>query len=125
MEDNKHSITIQMIDFSINSDYKKDAIWGQILFERERQEAKWGQQNYPIVLDFKNSLDAYGIINEELAKEFCENAVKNKELTWGNIIIEELSEAIHAKTKEEQRKELVETAACCVAAIESLDRNGK
>jgi len=101
------------------------SIYTEIIEERNRQDAKWGEQNHQVVAEMFNSLDDYGIVNEEQAKYLCNEAASNGFLKWSHIIVEELSEAIHAKTKEEMRKELIETAACCVAAIESLDRNEK
>ena len=108
-----------------------DEIFKQIIKERVRQNVKWGEQNHPIVSSLKewnNNLPIlveYDICNEERAKFLCNWNSANKTLTWGHIIVEELAEALCAKTVEEQRKELIETAACCIAAIESLDRNGK
>lgn len=94
-------------------------IFNEILQERKRQDNKWGEQNHPIVN--KSVLNSF--MHESVAKDWCDNATKNKELTWGHIIIEEISEAMHAKTIEDMRTELVQCAAVLVAMIESLDRN--
>lgn len=111
----------------------KKSIYTEIIEERQRQEAKWGQQNHPIVIINRDPEDSYEdavaskyeIPTESRSKILCESAVLTKSLTWAEILIEEVSEALCAKTKKEQRKELIEVAAVAIAAIESLDRNGR
>lgn len=119
---------MEIIELKISKS-KIDDIFREIVIERVRQNVKFGEQNHPLIGEnIRNDADienTYGIVIEENARFLCEDATNNGKLTWANIIIEELSEALCAKTKEEQRKELIETAACCIAAIESLDRNGK
>jgi hypothetical protein len=65
--------------------------------ERKRQDARWGEQNHEA---------SY----------------------WLGIIAEEMGEVAKAMIEcepHEYRAELVHLAACCVAAMESFDRNGK
>ena len=100
-------------------------IFNEIFQERKKQDDKWGEQNHPIVEENFDSFIDYGIIDEKSAKQYCEDAIKRKNLTWANIIVEEITEALHARTKEEMREELVQCAAVLVAMIESLDRNGR
>lgn len=72
----------------------------QVLDERMRQDQKWGQQNH-------------------------------SPEGWMIILVEEIGEASKSicdfyfkkKPYEDIRKELVQSAAVCVAFIESLDRN--
>jgi hypothetical protein len=109
----------------------KKSIYTEIIEERQKQDIKWGQQNHPIVshLDtYSNGLPIlsdYDICNEERAKFLCNWNAQMGSLTWGHIIIEELVEAMSAKTKEEMRTELIQCAAVIIAMIESLERNGK
>lgn len=99
----------------------KIPILQEISRERVRQDEKWGEQNHPIV----NEEIFRGFISEQSAKDWCDIAAQEKCLTWGHIVIEEIAEALHAKTKESMREELIQCAAVVVAMIESLDRNGK
>lgn len=107
----------------------------EIIVERARQEAKWGQQNHPIVdrnlsstwaahpeITAQNLALHYGVPTEENGKSRCENSFKDGSGTYMHIIVEELAEAVGAKTRQEMRVELIQTAACVIAAIESMDR---
>jgi len=100
----------------------------EIKKERDRQNDKWGQQNHDLV-DYTYTPEGmnrcYEILSEERAKYLCESSVKHGNLTWGHIIVEELVEALCAKTVKEQREELIQCGAVIVAMIESLDRNNK
>ncbi len=70
--------------------------------ERERQNAKWGEQNHhPFVW--------LGILGEEVGEA-------NKAVLDHNF---------DGKTLDNYREELVQVAAVAVAMIECLDRNGK
>ena len=98
----------------------------EILEERKRQDAKWGVQNHNII-NYKeaNHLQYYGLPSELTAKFNCENAAKEGNLTWGDIVVEELVEALNAKNYKDMREELIQCGAVILAMIESLDRNGK
>jgi hypothetical protein len=98
------------------------------LEERIKQDAKWGEQNHPIIdntYTSKSMYLRYNLPSEEEAKNMCNTYALNKELTWGDIIVEELVEALCAPNKKLMREELIQCAAVIVAMIESLDRNGK
>lgn len=69
----------------------------EIKSERKKQDEKWGEQNHSPVV-------------------------------WVVILTEEVGETAKEAledNKRKYRKELVQCAAVCVAAIESLDRNEK
>lgn len=71
-----------------------DAISNEVANENKRQLHKWGVQNH-------------------------------SPEDWISIILEEFGEAAQGKNKQDwdsYRKELIETAACCIAAVENLDR---
>lgn len=114
---------------NINDFIAGEKRWGivcKMLEERISQDKKWNVQNHPIVNEWDaNSIDKYGIVDENNAKILCNNAAKGGYLTWAHILIEEVSEALHASNKELMREELIQCAAVVVAMIESLDRNGK
>jgi NTP pyrophosphatase (non-canonical NTP hydrolase) len=77
-------------------------VLGEVLRERARQNAKWGEQNH-------HPMEWLSILGEEVG-EACEAA---NEAHW------------HASGRQPwagYRKELVQVAAVAVAAIEALDR---
>jgi hypothetical protein len=86
--------------------------------ERIAQYLKWGQQDHP---SFDED-EYYGLVMEAQAKTICEEANFNQRLTWPHILIEEVSEAVYAKTNEKRIEELIQVAAVAVAWIESLQR---
>lgn len=75
-----------------------------ILTERKRQDAMWGQQDHGLLL-----------WNTILAEEFGEFARHVYEAQYAED--EEVAEALH-----DARVEIVQVAAVAVAIIESMDR---
>lgn len=92
-------------------------VLSEILDERLRQDKKWGEQNYDPGTHkvWKHLADT--------AKQVCDENVKKKELTWLNILVEEIYEACAEEDVESLRIELIQVAAVACAFIESLDRN--
>lgn len=82
---------------------KLNYVLEEIHLERQKQDMKWGQQNHEMS-------DWYVILGEEFGEV-------------GKAIGEYKLQHIVPIT--EYRKELIQTAAVCVAMIQSLDRNGK
>jgi len=109
-----------------------ETILEQIKNERIKQDAKWGQQNHPILDPMllhrgrQRMCEEYEIPTEERAKFLCETNANRGSVTYMHILIEEISEAASCGVNtNELRKELVQGAAVMVAMIESLDRNGR
>jgi hypothetical protein len=109
-----------------------EKIFNEIRTEREKQEAKWGEQNHPILDPILIDRGAprmcweYGIPSESLARRMVEIHAERGDLTYMHILIEEISEAASCGSNtEELRKELIQSASVLVAMIESLDRNGR
>lgn len=75
-------------------DYSKRHVYTDIKEERERQDAKWGEQNHP--------LDTWMTVLMEEVGEAAQDVLKGR--------------------TPELRKELVQVAAVAVAAIEFIDR---
>ena len=103
-----------------------ESVYDKIKNERDRQDTKWGPQDHPsikngMISDFLSSY--YGIPTEDEAKLACDIAFKDGHGTWSHILIEELSEAIHAKTEEKRKEELIQVAAVAIAWIESIEIN--
>lgn len=107
-------------------------IFKEIKQERFEQDAKWGEQNHPILDPVLIDRDAlrmcqeYEIPSENRARQNVEVLSKRGDLTYMHILIEELSESASCGTDTKQlREELIQSAAVLVAMIESLDRNGR
>jgi len=91
--------------------------------ERDRQDVKWGEQNHE--LRHKHAVIT-GIVDSTTAKIICENAVGYDQVSWTNILVEEVAEFVDdAFDPVRAREELIQVAAVAVAAIESIDRNAK
>lgn len=107
----------------------RQKIFNEVANERNRQDTIWGEQRHLSVLETFRQWDCfnmYGIVEEEKAKELCEEAVNKKELTWAHIAIEELSEVICAPDDVLRRQEIIQLIAVLVAWVEKIDRvNGK
>lgn len=107
-------------------------ILNEIRQERIKQDAKWGEQNHPILdptligRDPVRMCEEFEIPSESRAKQLCDLNAARGTCTWMHILVEEVSETASCGSNVEAlRKELIQTAAVVVAAIESLDRNGR
>lgn len=97
----------------------RESIFQEIHDERERQDAKRGEQNHPVR-------------DEEMASEF-EQAAKTAKwacdvlssagcVTWHNILFEECCEVFAESDPARQREELIQVAAVAISIIECIDR---
>lgn len=111
-----------------------------VFAERERQEAKWGEQNHPIAPPRKGgarwryanaignaALARLGLPTEKAARVACDEAAKAGRVTYGHILVEEVCEmgyaaAIHGDASDEARAEAVQVAAVALAIVERIDR---
>lgn len=95
----------------------------EVFRERERQEARWGQQDHKsgtglgclqILVDKgASAADAKGV---------CERAFQQGRGTYLHILWEEVAEAAEEDDDALLRAEMVQVAAVAVAFIESIDR---
>ena len=105
-------------------------IINEIAEERNRQNEKWGEQNHSII-DYTSAYCAswlyerYRTYGASDARERVDSLSEKDELTYMDILLEEVYEVIESRGKEDIRKELIQVAAVAVAMIESLDRNGR
>jgi hypothetical protein len=112
-----------------------DKVLAEVAAERARQDAKWGEQNHPLVdqtlvLTKRDSLrfaEEYEIPTATRARALCQIAARRGDVTWLHILIEEVSEFMEAAPSEvfdvaEARAEMLQVAAVAVAAIECIDR---
>jgi hypothetical protein len=102
---------------TINPDTAYSRVYGDIARERNRQEAKWGEQNHPDGTGGPGRAEQARIDTLECQRQFAE-----KTGTWLDILQEEVSEAFAEKDPAALRGELVQVAAVVVAWIEAIDR---
>lgn len=101
-------------------------ILAEALHERGNQDKKCGQQNWPILDRSADSPSLrYGRQTEAGAKSIVDAKSKDGSLTYMDILLEEVWEAIESPDPETLRKELLQVVAVGVAMIETLDRNGR
>ncbi|MEH0823447.1 MULTISPECIES: hypothetical protein [unclassified Micromonospora] len=119
-------------------------VLAEVLAERGRQDAKWGQQNHPDAdPDILRRLtdgpgewwgeptevarrlsDFYEIPVASRARYNCQHEAGHRGPTWVGIAIEEMAEVLEATTSDPAtlRAEWVQLAAVAVAAVEAIDR---
>lgn len=90
---------------------------GELLAERARQDAKWGEQNH--VNGTGDGDTAATAISARLA---CQLAAEDGTVTWRDILREEVSEAFAETDRDTLRAELIQVAAVAVAWVEAIDR---
>lgn len=91
-------------------------ILNEIGLERERQDAKWGEQNHPDGTNNKWAEVATGM------KLKCDSKSNRGQLTFRDIFEEEIWEAYAETDPDLLRAELVQCAAVLVNWIGAIDR---
>jgi hypothetical protein len=91
-------------------------VLGNVGTERARQDKKWGEQNHPdgTSRHFKWKADALRVVADTKAQTGT--------LTWRDILMEEVWEAMAEEDPVLLRTELVQVAAVAVGWVEALDR---
>lgn len=91
-------------------------VFNSVNAERDRQEAKWGSQSWDngTTEDYRWIADAY--------RDNCEAAFKAGELTWHDILLEEVFEAMGEEDVDRLEMELVQAIAVAVNWIEDIRR---
>ena len=87
--------------------------------ERNRQDARWGEQNHPD--------GTGGAVSEalaDMAKADYERAAATGAMTWELVLWEEVAEALAETDPARLREELIQVAAVAVAWAECIDRRG-
>lgn len=88
-----------------------------VVRERVRQDAKWGEQNHP---------DGTGhddwAFHRDLAVQRCEEHFRQGVGTWADVLGEEFFEALAEEDPAALRGELIQVAAVAVAWCEAIDR---
>ena len=106
-------------------------IFKEVLKETKRQKENWGVKNHPILdpslthWGGQKMCQRYGIPSEGDAQKATNKRAKRGDLTYMDILVEEISEASSASNISELREELIQSTAVLFSMIESLDRNGR
>lgn len=100
-------------------------ICDEILVERQRQDDRWGEQNHPDgtgprIID-RVSMRQLSYARER-AREVYEEHARKRTITWRDILLEEVYEALAEGEPETLRAELIQVAAVAAAWAEAIDR---
>ena len=84
--------------------------------ERERQDAKWGEQNHRdgTGYDFERQ--------RESLRKACQDAAAEGVVTWADIFLEEVYEALSETNPERLHAELIEAAAVAAQWADAIKR---
>lgn len=97
---------------------KRRGVLREVLTERARQDAKWGEQNHPDGTGY-----AYLRDRSDIARRECDSEFAAGNGSWRLILREEYREALAAAPDSpELREELIQVAAVAVAWVEAIDR---
>lgn len=117
------------------NDVATTGVLDEVFDERERQHAKWGEQNHPDGTGGEPSatrslsdVEALREIRRRHAaetKRLCDAAAAEGRCTWRLILREEVDEAVAEDDPEKLRAELIQVAAVAVSWIEAIDRRAK
>lgn len=97
-------------------------VLAEVAAERSRQETKWGQQNHPNGTGEKTTPMAEIVRGPGHAKATDSHA-KEGTLTYADIFLEEVFEALAEEDPAKLRTELIQCAAVAVAWAEKIDRD--
>lgn len=92
-------------------------VLAEVQAERERQDARWGEQNHPDGTGRPFSRHA-----ANTARANCQAAAEAGEVTWKLISDEEHAEAMAESDPVKLRAELIQDAAVKVAWVAAIDR---
>lgn len=100
-----------------NTSYRTTGLTlAEVREERERQDAKWGEQNHP---------DGTGEHYATLARHhrrLCDEMFAKDRGAWAHILREEVYEALAEDNPVKLRAELIQVAAVAVSWVEAIDR---
>ncbi len=108
-----------------------ESVLQEVLEERHRQEAKWGEQNHPdgtgparmpllatdVNLDLRTGAELARILRTK-----CNVTHARGDGTWLDILLEEVGEAMAESDPAKLRAELIQVAAVATAWAEAIDR---
>jgi hypothetical protein len=91
----------------------------EVAAERQRQDAIWGEQNYPDGTARNGQTDRD---LADLSRRLCKEAAAAGLVTWRMVLDEEMREAFAESDPVALRAELIQVAAVAVAWVEAIDR---
>jgi len=103
-------------------------ILDKIVEERNRQEILWKEQNHDSInsiLEEDEINKYYGIPSIEEAQYVCQLSNDIGELSWADIFLEEVCEAICTKDEQHRKEELIQCAALCISWVQAIERKEK
>ncbi len=92
-------------------------VLAEVQAERERQDAKWGEQNHPDGTGNKSQHEY-----ADQARKWCEAAFGSGYGTWSDVLAEEVAEVNGERDPARLRAELIQVAAVAVAWVGAIDR---
>lgn len=107
-------------------------VLSEVAAERARQDTLWGQQDHPWRYTRDDGTPTcpvdvwfgpFQTMNARTAQKLVTHFTQQGCLSYSDILMEEVVEALDADTIEQVRTELIQVAAVCVAIVESIDRN--
>jgi len=111
---------------TVNPSVITDRVLSEVLAERIRQDAKWGEQNHADGTgpDKAAIVGALCFADEAAtrARRACQSAAHRGETTWRLVFAEESLEALAEDDPAQLRAELLQVAAVAVAWVEAIDR---
>lgn len=108
----------------------------EVSYERQRQDAKWGEQNHPNGTGDDVAL-MHGVTLPKphprvavtmgtlahVARQVTDRAADDGSVTYADILLEEVGEAFAEADPAALRAELIQVAAVAVAWVEKIDRD--
>jgi hypothetical protein len=92
-------------------------VLAEVKAERERQDAKWGEQNHNDGTGNKSQQE-----HAEQARRWCQAAFGSGYGTWSDVLAEEVAEVNAERDPARLRAELIQVAAVAVAWVAAIDR---
>jgi hypothetical protein len=93
------------------------ALMSEVADEMSRQNQQWGEQRHP---------DGTGmcgdVISADSAKSLNDELVRMGQLTWRDILWEEVAEAFAEEEPGPLREELIQVAAVAIQWVAAIDR---
>jgi hypothetical protein len=93
------------------------ALMSEVAAEIANQDERWGEQNHP---------DGTALVEDSdialKAKALNDFFVANDDLTWRDILWEEVAEAFAEKDPGPLREELIQVAAVAIQWVAAIDR---
>lgn len=99
-------------------------VLSEVFVERARQVEMWGEQHHFDASAVGSRHGGSLIGSSKVAKQRCYWANKTGTLSWEDILLEEVAEAVdeaHGDDQDALREELKQVAAVAVAWIEDID----